>query len=128
MGYIQEVLNGGRNLEIPVKAGVHIEAGMIVAIKSGLAIVGAKTTGATAVGVAQCDADNRNGADGEVFVKVKRGTFKVSNSTDNPVTQVNLFDKAYFADAYSVTAVGTGSSVVGKILAIDDEEVIVEIM
>lgn len=128
MRHIEEVLNGSRHLEIPVKAGEYIETGMMVAIKTGLAIAGAKTTDAIAVGIAQSTADNRNGEDSEVSVKVKRGTFKVFNSLDDAVTQAHLFAQAYFVDAYTVTATETGSSVAGKILAVDDEGVIIEII
>ena len=123
-----EIMNGGRTLVFPVKAGQAIDEGMIVAIKEGYAIAGAKTTGATTVGVALEPVDNTKGADGEVEITVKRGAFKVLNASVNPVTQANVFKTAYFADAYSVTAISTGSSAVGKILSLDGEDVIVEIM
>lgn len=123
----REVLNDGKNLVFPVKAGVKITEGMVVAIKDGIAIPGAKTTGATAVGIAQTLADNRQGIDGDVEVKVKRGVYRLLNSTETPVAQADLFKTAYFEDAYTVVAIGTGSSAVGKILALEDEYVIVEI-
>lgn len=123
-----EIMNGGKTLVFPVKAGQVIKEGMIVAIKEGYAIPGAKTTGATTVGVALEPVDNSAGTDGEAVIKVKRGAFKVLNSTDNPVTQADVFKTAYFVDANTVTATGTGSSAVGKILSLDGDDVIVEIM
>lgn len=125
---IQEVLNNGRNLVLPVKAGAIILTGMLVAIKEGMAIPGAKTTGLLTAGVAQNDANNSGGMDGEVEIKIKRGVYRVGNCAELPVTQVDLFKPAYFADAYSVTATETGSSVVGKILALDDQGVIIEMI
>lgn len=128
MNGTMEVMNGGRTLVFPVKAGQKITEGMIVAIKEGYAIAGAKTTGAITVGVAVEPADNTNGADGGIEITVKRGAFKILNSSVNPVTQADVFKTAYFVDAYTVTAIGTGSSAVGKILSLDGEDVIVEIM
>jgi len=125
---VREIPNGGKNLVFKVKGGVKILEGMVVAIKDGIAIPGSKTTEAIAVGVAQNMADNLLGSDGAVEVKVKRGVYKLLNSSDTPITQADLFKTAYFEDAYTVVALGTGSSAVGKILALEDEYVIVEIV
>ena len=128
IGYDTVEILGGNNLVIPVKAGVEIHPGMIVAVKDGLASPGVKATGIIAVGRAEEYVDNRNGSDGQLYIKVKRGIFKLENDLETPVEQKDIFKSCYFVDAITVTSLATGSSVTGKILGLEDGQVIVEII
>lgn len=69
--------------------------------------------------------DNRNGADGEQTVSVKRGTFVWEN--DGTIKETDILKKCYIKDEKTVTITADGSSVAGTILEVDDDGVTVDI-
>ena len=98
---------GNRMLNIPVKGGAELTEATMAAINSdGYAVEATASAGLLIAGCVQRYCDNRNGADGEQTVSVKRGTFVWEN--DGTIT----------AD---------GSSVAGTILEVDDDGVTVDI-
>lgn len=132
------MLNSGRNtveiasgrvLLLPVAAGKLIWEGSIVAInKDGYAIPAEKSAGLRCAGRAEVYIDNRTGADGDARVSVRRGIFKYNNDSANPVTDKDILKNCFIFDDETVTMLETDSSVAGKVIGIDESEVIVEIL
>lgn len=119
----------GRWIILPVKAGVKIFDGALVAINSdGFAISGTAASDLIAAGRAEEFVDNSNGTDGEVVIKVSRGVFKYNNSTTAPLTNKDVLKPCYIEDDATVSATNTETSVAGKVLGFDGNEVIVEIL
>ena len=65
---------------LKVKAGAKIFAGALVALQGGFAIPATVATGLIVVGIAQKTADNTNGGNGAIKVKVHAGVAKLKNS------------------------------------------------
>lgn len=122
--------NGG-DFEFPVKAATKIYAGTIVAIDtaSNLAVKGATAVGLKAVGVAQEQIDNTAGADGALRVKVKRGLFKLANSSAADLIVLgDIAGDCYMVDDQTVAKTNGGGtrSVAGKVRDVDSGGVWVE--
>ena len=106
---------GNRMLNIPVKGGAELTEATMAAINSdGYAVEATASAGLLIAGCVQRYCDNRNGADGEQTVSVKRGTFVWEN-------------ECYIKDEKTVTITADGSSVAGTILEVDDDGVTVDI-
>lgn len=88
----------------PVAAGAKIPAGTLVAISaSGFATPGATATTLAYLGRAEEAADNSAGADGAMFVTVRRGkAFKWANDAGDPVTQASLGRACFIVDNQTV--------------------------
>ncbi len=119
-------------LSYKLKAGAKIHAGGLVQIDStGFAIAGGVGTGRICVGVAQVSVDNTLGANGAVSVAVRRGAFKLGNSTGGDlIGQADLNKTVFVADDQTVAktdATGTRSAA-GKVLQIEADGVFVEIL
>lgn len=119
------------DFEYPVDAGKKIFAGAIVVIDTAdnLAKPGVTATTGRCVGIAQALADNTNGADGAVSVKVRRGCFRLKNSTAGDL--IDLGDvglDCYIVDDQTVAKTNGGStrSVAGTIRDVDATGVWVE--
>lgn len=117
----------GEYLVLPVKAATIIFAGTLVAIDAtGHAIPAKKAADLIAAGRAEDTADNKAGSDGDLTVKVARGTFRWDNDATNAVTAVHVLKPCYIADDGTVCSLETGSSAAGKVLGVDADGVIVE--
>ncbi len=124
-----EIMNGGRLLSLPVKGGVTIYQGAIVALDAdGYAVPGIKAAGLTAVGRAEETVSNP-GADGAETVKALRGVFVYANSATaaDKVTAKHLLQPCYIEDDQTVTAAAAGASVAGLVLRADENGVAVEV-
>jgi len=116
---------GRQTITIPVAASTEINEATLVGINSnGYAVTASKTDGVTVAGCAGCYTDNRNGADGENTVLVERGVFCWNN--DGSIKNTDILKSCYVKDANTVTINSDGSSLVGKILGVEDTIVIVE--
>ena len=83
--------------------------------------------GLTVAGVALEPADNRTGADGDIWVKVRRGAFVMENSA-TPSSQAKATDilkTCYLEDAVTISMTSTGSSPAGTVLAVEEDGVTV---
>lgn len=114
----------GVDSAFPVKAGVRIFAGSIVAIDSanGYATKGATSITLKAVGVAQAQIDNTTGADGDVSVPVRRGTWRLANSAGaDQITLKDVGTTAYIVDDQTVAKTDGGGtrSVAGTVNDVD---------
>lgn len=117
----------GDFLVLPMKAGAIIFAGTLVAIDAaGFAVAATKAADLTAAGRAEETVDNTGGADGALALKVARGVFKWDNDATNPVTVAHVLKPCYMQNDGTVTALETGSSPAGVVLAVPDDGVIVE--
>lgn len=113
-----------QNFEYPVKAATKIFAGAMVAINTANAFAtkGATATTLKAVGVAQEQADNSTGADGDISVKVRRGMFCLTNSAAGDlITLADVGTDCYMVDDQTVaktSATGT-RSIAGRVEDVD---------
>jgi putative NADPH-quinone reductase len=120
----------GKTLVLPVKANTKIYEGGIVMVDSGYAVAGKKATGLITAGRAEEFVDNTGagGVNGAKTVKVRRGVFKYNNDTTNPVTKSDVLKDCYVLDDDTVTILNTGASKAGKIIGLDDDQVIIEMI
>lgn len=93
---------GNRMLNIPVKGGAELTEATMAAINSdGYAVEATASAGLLIAGCVQRYCDNRNGADGEQTVSVKRGTFVWEN--DGTIKETDILKKCYIKDEKTVT-------------------------
>lgn len=119
----------GRVIVLPVKAGMKIFDGALVALDAdGLAIPGKQGPDLTAAGRAEEYADNSTGTDGAITVRVTRGVFTYNNSSTGTITQKDVLSNCYIEDDETVSATATDASVAGKVLGFEGSQVIVEIL
>ena len=116
---------GNRMLNIPVKGGAELTEATMAAINSdGYAVEATASAGLLIAGCVQRYCDNRNGADGEQTVSVKRGTYVWGH--DGSFTERDIVKMWYIKDEKTVTITADGSSVAGIILEVDDDGVAVD--
>ena len=124
-----EIMDGGRQLVLPVKAKTVIYQGALVALDAdGFAIPGKKAAGLTAAGRAEETVEN-TGSDGELVIRVTRGVFIYSNTSTaaNKVRAAHVLKPCYIQDDQTVTALVTGASVAGLVVRVNENGVAVEI-
>lgn len=120
---------GGRYLALPVKGATTIYQGSLVAVDAnGYAIPAKKAAGLASAGRAETTVENQGG-DGDAVIRVQRGVFIFSNTATsaNKLTAAHVLRPCYMEDDQTVTALGTGSSVAGLVLRVDNEGVAVEV-
>lgn len=116
----------GMDINIPVAASTTITEATMVAINSeGYALQASKETGLKIAGCAMRYTEN-SGSNGDITVPVRRGTFVWNN--DGTIKDTDILKDAYVSDENTVTLTATGSSRVGKILAVDSDGVTVEML
>lgn len=121
-----ELALGGKCLALPVKGATTIYQGAIVAIDAnGYAIPGKKAADLKAAGRAEETVENKGG-DGDAVIRVSRGTFVFENSTSGKIAAADVLGLCYMEDDQTVTKTGTGASVAGLVIRVDDEGVAVE--
>ena len=118
----------GLYVSVPVKAGAKIYAGSLVVADGGYAKPAAKAADLVALGRAENLADNSSGANGDIQVQVRRGTFRWATvkADAGKVTVAEIGKDVYIADDQSVDKRSAGSSKAGKCLGVDSEGVWVE--
>lgn len=117
---------GGKYIALPVKGATTIYQGAIVAVDAnGYAIPGKKAASLKAAGRAEETVENKGG-DGDAVIRVSRGTFVFENSTSGTITAADVLGLCYMEDDQTVTKTGTGASVAGLVIRVDDEGVAVE--
>jgi hypothetical protein len=114
----------------PVKASVKPIQGGIAVLNGGYAAPGTAATGLVAIGRFEETVDNSAGGNGDLSVRVKRGTFKFGNSSAGDlIAQANVGADCYIVDDQTValTSATNTRSVAGKIIAVDADGVWVKI-
>lgn len=115
------------DIVIPVAANTVIREMTMVAINAeGYAVEASKAENLTVAGCALTLTDNSSGAAGAVTVPVRRAAFVWAN--DGSIKQTDLLKDAYVSDAQTVTITAEGSSRAGKILAVDEDGVTIEMV
>ncbi len=122
---IGEQLTGRSILRLPVAKGTKLIDGDIVALNAeGYAVKASKTAGLVAAGSAQEYVDNTAGDNGACHVRVQRGVFVLGNGGD--IKETDILKTCYFAGPDSVTLTSAGSSVAGKVFAVEGNVVAVD--
>lgn len=125
MGRTGNERTGNRMLNIPAKGGAEMtEATMATINGDGYATPATASAGLKVAGCVQRYCDNRNGADGEQTVSVKRGVFVWDN--DGTIKETDILKPCYVKDERTVTITADGSSVAGIILEVEDDGVTVD--
>ena len=123
---IGEQLAGRSILRLPVAKGTKLVDGDIVALNAeGYAVQASKAADLVAAGAAQEHADNTAGENGDCYVRVQRGVFVLKNEGD--IKETDLLKPCYFAGPDSVTLTADGSSVAGKVFAVEGDVVAVDL-
>ncbi len=125
----QRRLDGTSNdaISVPPASAQTFYPGALVAVNaSGLLVPGSTATTLTAVGVFGeqpflVPATSYLSAAATEF-QVQVGTFKFSNSGGDPVVQADLGKACYIVDDETVCHTGTGKSLAGVVVGIDDSE------
>ncbi|BBF84890.1 phage protein [Aquitalea magnusonii] len=115
----------GQLLNLPMASGISIPAGTIVTVhnSTGMAYAGVSNVNTVAMGRAEENKQN-NGADGSVFIQVRRGkAFKWDNSPTDPVIATGLGRPCYVQDNQTVCRSGNGLSLAGTVIQIDPDGV-----
>lgn len=116
--------------DFPMKGGVKIFSGALVALNAGYAAPGATATGRIVVGVAQQTVDNTAGADGAKRVRVFAGVFQLKNSSAGDlIAQADVGADCFMVDDETVAKTNGGStrSRAGKVIAVDSGGVWVQL-
>ena len=124
-----EIMNGGRQLVLPVKGKTTIYQGALVVLDAdGFAIPGKKAADLTAAGRAEETVEN-TGGDGDLVIRVTRGVFVYANTSTaaNKVGAAHVLKPCYIQDDQTVTALAAGASVAGLVIRVDETSVAVEI-
>lgn len=117
------------SIYVPAAASQTFYTGALVATNAaGYLVPGSTATTLTAVGVLGAQPDRVNapsytsgGSAGADSFQVQVGTFKFNNSVSDPIDQADLLKVCYIEDDETVAATGTGKSIAGKVVGIDDE-------
>lgn len=120
---------GGRS-EAPVKAGAKLYAGALVVLDAGFAKASVAAAALIAAGIARKQIDNTAGADGDEVVPLAQGVFRFGNSAGaDEITQADLNQPAWVVDDETVakTSAGGARSFAGRIVAVDEQGVWVEV-
>jgi hypothetical protein len=116
------------SIYVPCAASQTFYTGALVATNaSGYLVPGSTATTLTATGVigaqpgkvlAPSYTSTSNA--GETKLQVMVGTFKFNNSGSDPVVQADLNKVCYIEDDETVAHTGTGKSIAGRVVGIDD--------
>lgn len=121
----------GSRVSRPVAADTKIFMGALVCLSAaGYATPGAVATTLVADGVAAADADNTDGAAGDIRVEVKKGIFPFANSAaGDAITIAEIGDTAYIVDDQTVAKTDGGAtrSAAGKIVDVDAQGVWIDL-
>lgn len=124
-------LRNSEQFSFPVAAATKLYAGSLVCLNSsGYLTKGAAATTLKCVGIAEASADNSAGANGALFGKVRRGTFRFANSASaDLIALADVGSDCYIVDDQTVAKTNGSStrSVAGKIRDVDADGVWVEI-
>lgn len=106
----------GAGVVLPVAAGARLFAGRMVGINAGgFAVAGDSTAAVAIVGIAQERIDNRDGADGEQSIDVRRGTFLLKPGAAG-ITRAAYGKPVKAVDDESVALIDAGGGVAAGIV------------
>lgn len=120
----------GNQVEPPVAANARIYGGSLVAVNAGgFAVPGATAVGLKGAGVAEQRADNRDGADGAIRVRLSRLPHQFGNSAAaDAITLADLGSDCFIVDDQTVAKTNGGGtrSRAGRVFDVDADGVWVD--
>ncbi|MGZ3423133.1 MAG: hypothetical protein ACXVEF_42445 [Polyangiales bacterium] len=111
-------------LALPIKANTKVLLGAMIALSGGFVVPALEATGLIALGIAEQTIDNIGGADGELLVPIRQGTFLVFNSGGaDALLQADVGHDVFFVDDQTVAKTDGGGkrSRAGKLLGIETD-------
>lgn len=115
--------NEGNTFSVPLKAAAKVYGGAIACLDAtGFGVPGATSATLIAMGVAQAQADNSGGANGDVSVEVKRGTYRFKNSAaGDAIGRTEIRKVVYLVDDQTVakTSATNTRSIAGVVDDVD---------
>lgn len=124
------VARSGDITELPVKAATRVFQGSLAAVDAtGHAVPMSTATTLRGIGRAEEEADNREGANGDLRLRIARGIFRFDNSASaDLITAADIGKDCYGVDDQTVAKTnGTNTrSVAGKIHDVDADGVWVD--
>ncbi len=112
-----------RRTYFPVAASTTIFCGALVALSGGYLVPAADTAGHNVVGRAEAQADNSDGANGDINCEVAIGTFRWNNDPGaGALDQTDVGSTVYVLDDNTVSSTtGTNSIVAGVLEHVDSD-------
>ncbi len=96
----------GRSIAVQVAASTQIFAGaMVSANATGFAIPAADTAGTVVMGIAEEAGDNSSGADGDIEIRIRKGTFELL-TLGTVVDQADVGRAVFVSDDQNVEKTG----------------------
>jgi len=120
----------GQRYSAAVKAATKIFAGSLVCLNAGYAVPGSTALGLIALGRAEEQVDNTDGANGDLSVSVNHGVFRFENSAStDAITIAEIGSDCFVVDDQTVAKTdGAGTrSLAGRIMGVDAQGVWVAI-
>lgn len=115
----------GRRFGYKVKAGVHIFRDAIMAVTAAGLLLKPGDVGAVAVvGLAPTEADNTNGADGDLVLEPRRGIFPL---TVPGATHAHIKATVYCTDDNTLTLTASTNLAMGTLVGIENGQTWVEV-
>lgn len=113
----------GLEFSHPVKTGVHIYSGVLVAVDAtGYALPAADTAAHRVIGYSTEEQDNTDGASGDLSILVRLDVLELENSESNPVTNAYIGRRVFVEDDITVSIDdGTNAIVAGTCRGIDQD-------
>jgi hypothetical protein len=117
----------GNIAQHPVAAATNLFAGTLVALDtSGNVVPAADTAGLRVVGRAEHNANNTDGAAGDITINVKRGVFRYANSATAAVDADDKGKIVYVEDNQTVAETSTNKIKAGRVFQVDADGVWVD--
>jgi hypothetical protein len=95
-------------------------------MSGGFAVPASAATGLVIVGRAD-EQVNNTGADGDMWVRVRKGCFAFNASESSPPALANVGEPIYAEDDQTLTTSATGTSEAGKLVDVNDDGAWVQI-
>ena len=94
-------------LHLGVNGAEKIPTGVLVARDAtGYAVNAADAVGVKVLGRSNAEADNTDGADGDIGIEIERGVFLFGNDVTNPVTIASIGENCFVKDNQTVDSDG----------------------
>jgi hypothetical protein len=115
----------GVDFIFPVAASTRIYAGALVALNAnGYAVPGSAATDLASVGIAQEQANNIGGTNGDLYINVRRGCFALDNSVStDALTRADIGKTCYIVDDHTVAKTASGKSAASIVRDVDADGV-----
>jgi len=111
-------------LYFPVKAATEVLEGGLIALDAGFVVPASEKVGLIALGIAEETVDNRDGLDGDLWVKVRQGSFLLFDvGGGEALARIDVGHDVFLVDDQTVgkTDGGAKRSRAGKLMGIEPD-------